>query len=155
MEIGQLLVIEAHEVEDRRVKVMHVGLALRHPEPEFVGGSLDRSPPDPAPGHPGRKSGSMMVAAPGSHRGPAKLSRPHNQGLIQQASRLEIGKEAGDGLVGLATEFLVPLVVFNLVFGLVAGSGLFLDNWHQFALTSKSGSLHPGLLLMDPLALQA
>ena len=35
--------IEAHEVKNGGVKIMDVGLALRHPEAEFVGSSLDLS----------------------------------------------------------------------------------------------------------------
>ena len=90
---------------------MDVGLALRHPEAEFVGSSLDRSPLDTSSGHPGRESSGMMVAPSSSHRGPAKLTRPHNQGLIKEAPRLQVGKETRNGLVGLATEFMVSLVV--------------------------------------------
>ena len=42
VKVGELLVIEAHEVEDGGVQVMDMGLLRGHVESEFVGRTTDR-----------------------------------------------------------------------------------------------------------------
>src|SRR5579863_3517888 len=63
--VGEFLVIESEQVQQRRVQVMHVYLVLRGGEAELVGRSMDVAAFDAATGDPHREAIGIMVPAIG------------------------------------------------------------------------------------------
>ena len=61
--IGQSFVIEAHQMQNRGMDVMHVDRVLDGTEAEFVGGPMDVAPTYAAARHPHRKAIVVVVAA--------------------------------------------------------------------------------------------
>ena len=90
----------------------------------LVGGAVDGAAADAAAGQPDGEAVGMVVAAvaAGGVRRPAELAGPHDQRLVQQAPRLQVLDQAGDGLIGVEGVLLVPfLQVAVLVPGAVGG----------------------------------
>src|SRR4051812_26782521 len=79
---GEPSVIDAHEVEDGRVEVMHVDAVDLGAESNGVGGAMDRAPLDPGARHPAGEAVRVVVAAlsPLGHRHAAKLAPPDHKG---------------------------------------------------------------------------
>src|SRR5262245_17192155 len=61
--VGQLRVVEAQEVKDRRVQVVDVYLVLDNVEAQLVRGADGLAPLDPAPGQPHGEGVRVVVAA--------------------------------------------------------------------------------------------
>src|SRR5262245_1049045 len=78
--VGQLLVIEPHEMQDRGVEVVDVDFLFAHGRPNFIGRAISESALDPAAGQPGRENGRVMAAAfwPVGAGRAAELGRPHD-----------------------------------------------------------------------------
>ena len=79
--VGELLVVEAHEVEDRGIHVVDVDAVLDGREPELVGGAVAKTFLHPAAGHPGGVAVVVVVAtllALGG-RGAAKFAAPDDE----------------------------------------------------------------------------
>ncbi len=99
---GQFFVIEAQEVEDGGVKVVHVDFVLDGFVAEFIGGAVGEAGFDAAAGEPGGEAEGVVVAAGAIFfgvGGAAKLAAPPDEGVFEEAALLEIGEEAGDGLI--------------------------------------------------------
>src|SRR6056297_1990943 len=76
--IGQPPMIEAEQVEDRRVQVVNVHFIDRCLEPEIVGLAIADPTANAAPGHPHRKAMMVMVPPRPIFRrgGPTKFAAP-------------------------------------------------------------------------------
>src|SRR5262245_5279536 len=109
--IGELGVIEAHQVEDRRVEVVHVHRVLGDVVPELIRRPDRRAGGDAPAREPHGERARVVVAthvgwalAPLVHGGAAKLTSPDHQGLFEQPTLLEIADEGGRRLIRLATQ---------------------------------------------------
>src|SRR3954466_15242797 len=80
--IGQLRVIDAEQVENRRVEIVDVHRLVNSLEAEVVGGAVDHSTLDAAPGPPHREAERVVIppilrlpgaAADFHHRRPSEL----------------------------------------------------------------------------------
>src|SRR5258705_12224585 len=60
--IGKARVIEAHQVQNSRVEVVHMDLVLNGVPSKVVGRPMGHSAPHPAPGHPHGETERMMLA---------------------------------------------------------------------------------------------
>ena len=104
---GQLFVIEAEEVQNCRVDIVHVGAVGDGVEAEFVGLANHRAGLSAAAGEPHGEGVNVVVTAGGiavlAHRGAAEFAAPDDKGVFEQAALFEIGDEGGLGLVDLAT----------------------------------------------------
>ena len=99
--VGELLVVEAHEVEDRGIHVVDVDAVLDGREPELVGGAVAKTFLHPAAGHPGGVAIVVVVAtllALGGG-GAAKFAAPDDECLVEESAAFEIFQERGDSLV--------------------------------------------------------
>ena len=75
--IGQLSVIDAHQVQDGGVDVVDVDRLLDRLEAEFVGGAVDRAAFHRAAGQPhGESEGIVIAAALGAVRHCRRLRAP-------------------------------------------------------------------------------
>ena len=73
---------------------------------------MDDAAPDAATGKPGRKAGSVMIAATRPADGRAsELTRPHHQRFVQHAATFEIGDQSGDRLIRLAAHGALAAVI--------------------------------------------
>ena len=109
--VGESLVIDAQEVQDRGVEVVDLDLVLDGVVAVVVGGAVDGAAFDPAAGQPDGEAVGVVVAAVGSlrHRGAAEFAAPDDQGRVEQAARLEVLEQAGDRLVDGAGVVLVAV----------------------------------------------
>ena len=101
--------VEAEQVQDRRVQVVDVDLILRDVEAELVGLADSDAGLHAAAGHPHGEGVRMMVAAVGAalhHRRAAKLAAPDHQRVVEQAALLQILDQRGAGLVGVVAVLL-------------------------------------------------
>ena len=116
VKVRQAGVVEAHQLEDRRVKVGDVASVLDRVEPQFVGGADGLAPLDARAGEPHRETVRIMIAAglvdPLAGRRPAELAAPNDQRLVPQTRPFQVGEECGDGLIGLTG---VRGVVFDAI----------------------------------------
>src|SRR5262245_28212767 len=92
----------------------------------FVRGTVDDAAFDAAPRHPCGLTLRVMIAPgrvlrPGSA---AEFTGPGHQGLIEQATLLQILDEAGDRFVGGATEWRVSFHVAVGIPGAIAATGM-------------------------------
>src|SRR5438045_2990911 len=87
--IGQLFMIEAEQVQDRRLEIMDVDFVAGDSEAEFVGLTVGNAMFDAAPGEPDREAIGIMIAAKDlagggaafAERSAAKFTAPDNQSL--------------------------------------------------------------------------
>src|SRR5262249_58829212 len=117
----QAFVVDAQEVEHRRVQVVDLDLVLDGVVAVVVGLAVDRAALDAPAGQPDGEAVRVVVApvlALG-HRGAAELAAPDDQSLVQQPAPLQVPEQAGDrpvdgpGVVlvaGLEVAVLVPAV---------------------------------------------
>ena len=95
MEVGQLEVVQAHQVQDRRVNIVDVGAILDGIQADFVGRADGLSSFDAAPRHPHREPGRVMVAPTTSlltDGGSAEFGPPDDQGVFEQAGAFQVGQ---------------------------------------------------------------
>src|SRR5262245_19741985 len=120
---AQSLVIDAEQVQNGRVQIVAVGLALDGPVAELVAGSVANAALDAGAGQPGDERPTVVVAAGGAlgERHAAELGGPDDQRVFQQAALLQVGQKRGDWLIDTAgdgRQFLVDvLVVVPVVLG--------------------------------------
>src|SRR5262245_10365963 len=99
--------LEAEQVKNRRLQVMHVNGILAHVEAQFVRRAVRDAVPKAAAGQEEREREWVMIAAKVGAGGgstfaegrTAKLTPPNHESLIQEAAALEVAKERGDGAV--------------------------------------------------------
>ena len=95
------LVVDAEQVEEGRVEVVHVDRILDRVVAELVGRPMGDPPPHAPAGHPHRERVGMVVPAIGvprhlGDRGATELTTPDHQRVIQQPTLSK------DGLPGSA-----------------------------------------------------
>ena len=116
--VGELLVVEAEQVQDRGVQVVDVDRVLDGLEAELVGRAVDVAALDAAAGQPHREAVVVVVAAVDlagvgarvrqlDRRRAAELAAPDHQRVVEQAALLQVGEQRGDGLVALAGQLAV------------------------------------------------
>src|SRR5262249_40644326 len=83
--VGQALVIDAQEMQDRGVEVVDMDLVLDGVPAEFVGGPVCEPAAHAAAGHPHREAVGVMVAAVPllGDRTAAELASPHDERLVE------------------------------------------------------------------------
>src|SRR3954452_8020312 len=90
--VGELLVIEAEEVEDRGLEVVDVVFVLDGGEAELVGLAEDQAGVHAAAGDPHGEGVDVMVPADRdadfAHRSAAELASPDHERVFQQAALL-------------------------------------------------------------------
>ena len=90
---GHLLVIQPHQMQDRRVQIVDVYRVLDDLMSEFIGFSVGHTRLEPGTGHPHGKCVSLMISSgdrllsaqanPLSDRRPAELGGTNHKRLIQ------------------------------------------------------------------------
>ena len=100
--VDQLLVVHAHQVEDRRVDVPDVDRVLDDVVAEVVGLAERDAGLDAGAGEPVDESARMVVAAVVGPRqlalavgGPAEFATPDHQRFVEQPAALQIANEGG------------------------------------------------------------
>ena len=121
----QALVVEAHQVQNRRVKVVHVHAILDRLETELVSSAIDRTTFDAPTGHPHAKTVRVVVAPVRCYDGcavgdlnpwrPAELATPDDKGLIEHAALLEVLEQRRDGLVTFGGQLAVVLLEVRML----------------------------------------
>jgi hypothetical protein len=124
MGVGEFFVIEAEEVEDGGVHVMHVDLVLDGVVTEVVGFAEGEAGFDARACEPLAEA-ARVVVAPGAIAlrvgGAAELAPPPDEGVFQQAALFEVLQQAGDGFVHGEGVVLVLGHVGMLIPGRVVG----------------------------------
>ena len=84
--VRQSLVIEAHDVQDRRVQVVDVDFVFDGVPAKFIGGPVDASAAHASAGHPHGKPKGMVLAAVGPFggRGASEFAAPEDERVFQQ-----------------------------------------------------------------------
>src|SRR5262249_53748137 len=108
-------VVQSKQIERGRVQVVHGNLVLGSVVAVFVRRAVNRAPLDAAAGHPHSEPIWMMIPA---RRGASTLSRrcaaefttPNHQGLVEQATCLQIFQQGRDRLVGSLSVYGVALL---------------------------------------------
>ena len=112
--IGELLMIEAEQVQHRRVEVVDMYLLIHRRKPKFVGRSMHVAAAHAAAGQPHAEAVMIVIAAAElrqlGHRRAAELAAPHHQRGFQQAALLQVLEEGGDGPVPFAGQLAVHLL---------------------------------------------
>src|SRR6266498_1054574 len=115
---GQFFVIKSEQGQDGGVQVVDVDLVLGRLETVFIGGAVDITAAHATSGHPHAEAIVIMVAAinlagvaPGGgqfHGGcPTEFTSPDDQGVLEQATLLEILEQGADRLVALLGQVAV------------------------------------------------
>ena len=121
----ELLMIDAHEVENGGVEVVAVGGAFGSLEGEVVALTIRGSGLDSGAGHPGDEGAAVVITAVRSlsEGGTAEFGGPDEEGVFEEATLFKILKEGGYGFVdssGDGSKFLgnaamvVPVVFISL-----------------------------------------
>ena len=102
--IGQLLVIEPHQRQQRGMQIGRVHASFDRVQAVFVGGAVRESALHARAGQPHRIAGDVVVAAVGAlrRRQPAEFAAEEDERFVQQAALLEIGQQGGRRLIGQA-----------------------------------------------------
>ena len=102
MAVSELLVVEAHQMQDRGVQVMNGGPVFDCFVAKIVGSTILGTTFGPTAGKP-HGEGIGVVIATGAVAlrvgGAAKFAAPDHQSLVEHAALLEIGKQGADWLV--------------------------------------------------------
>ena len=124
--VGQLLVVQTQEAEKGGVEVVHRHGVLGGAEADIVGSSDDLAALDATSGHPdGEAVGVVIAAVPVAASAfgsilewrSAEVASPEDDRVFEEAAALEIGEEAGDGLIDLLRHELVVLIAIVCAFG--------------------------------------
>ncbi|CAD72466.1 hypothetical protein-transmembrane prediction [Rhodopirellula baltica SH 1] len=111
IEVGQMVWIESHLMQDRGVQVTDVQRVFDRGGTELVGRPVADAAFDSASGHPHGESVGVVVsaAAVGVFRGrlTSEFATPNDQGFVQHAGSFQIGQQRSDGLVSRSGVFVV------------------------------------------------
>src|SRR5438046_6013113 len=107
--IGELLVIEAEQVQDGRVQIVHVNLVLDRLETEFVRRAINRAAFHSPAGEPHAESVRIVVAAhlrlarvvQFDRRSASEFAAENDQCVLEHAALFEGPQQGADGLVDL------------------------------------------------------
>ena len=95
--------VEAEQVKDGRLDVVHLDFVLGDEEAQVVDLADGLAGFDAASGEPHREIVDVMVAADRfahlPHRGAPELAAPDDQGVIEQAALLEVLDQRGAGTI--------------------------------------------------------
>ncbi len=99
--VGQLFVVDAHQVQDGGVEIVDVDFVFHGVPAEFVGRAVGHAAFDAAAGEPHGETEGMMFAAIGAFGGgrAAEFAAPDDESIFEQAAGFQIFQQAGDGLV--------------------------------------------------------
>src|SRR6266511_2878585 len=100
--VSQFLVVDAQQVENRRVQVVHVDFVGGGLVAKIVGGAQRKGGPDAPAGQPDGEAARIVVAAGAvllGVRGAAEFAAPPDQRVLEQPARFQVGQQAGDGSV--------------------------------------------------------
>ena len=88
--VGQRLVVESQQVEDRCVQIVKVHAVFHRGNTVFVGRAIGHAALHAAAGHPEGESGGVVVAPVRllDVRRAAELATPNNQRLLEQTALL-------------------------------------------------------------------
>ena len=98
--------IEAEEVENRGVQIVHMDRIFRDPRPVIVGLAIGGARADPCTSEP-RRIGVGVMSPPlravriGS---PTKFRRPNHEGFVEKTSRFQVTKESRDRAIDIPSE---------------------------------------------------
>ncbi len=107
--VRQPRVVEAEQVQQRRVQIVDVDAVVRRVETEVVGRAQRDARLDAAAGQPDREGVGVMIAsvvAALHHRRAAKLAAPDHQRFVQQAEPFQILDQRGRRPVGVGAVLL-------------------------------------------------
>ena len=121
--VGQPLVVEAQQVQNRRVQVVDAGRLVDGLEAEVIGGAVNRAAAHAAAGHPHAEAVRVVVAAElrfavaaeFDRRRATELAAPDDQRVVEHAALLQIGEQRGDRLIDLLRE--TSVIRFDLCVG--------------------------------------
>src|SRR5262249_5021540 len=123
--VGEFLMVESEQVEDRRVEIVNGDLFLDRFEPEFIGGSVGYASLDATAGQPHGESVRIVISAIalfGDRRAP-ELASPDDECFIQQSASFQVTDQSGRGAIhigaALAEAFFEVLVIVPLLTGSV------------------------------------
>src|SRR6266852_6055866 len=106
VEEAEPLVIETHQLQDRRVQVADVMAFLLGAEAQLVGAADRLAAFDAGAGEPHREAERVVIAPRPTDafagRRAAELAAPDQERLVPQSRALQVGDEGGDRLIGLA-----------------------------------------------------
>jgi phytoene dehydrogenase-like protein len=138
VEKGEAFVVEAEQMQNRRVQVVHRDDFLDGAVTELVGRAVGHAAAHAAACHPDGEALRIVVATIATlrERRAPKLAGPQQQRVIEEPARLEVADERGDLLVG---SFPNHQVRHNRPF---AGAGRYRTPVEGLYLCG--GSPHPG-----------
>ena len=101
--IGQSLMVDSTEVQNRGMKVVKMTRILHRPITKRIGFAIVNTTSHSTPREPSGEGVRIMVTTPASLGigGSPKFTTTHHQGGIQQPALLEVGQECCDSLIGL------------------------------------------------------
>jgi hypothetical protein len=105
----QLRVVEAQEMQQRRVQVVHVHPVLHRVEAQIVRLADRLAALDTAAGEPVGEGVRVVVAAVGAalhHRRAAELAAPDHQSVVQHPPLLQVGDQRRRSLIGVLAVLL-------------------------------------------------
>ena len=130
MLVGKPFMVDAQEVQDRGVEIMHVDARGDDAVTEWIGRAVGDAGLDAATGRPGGEAARVMIAPVVGGRqfslaviGAAELAPPEHQGVVEHAALLQVRDQGRAGLVGFAalladaagqTTVMVPAGVIEL-----------------------------------------
>lgn len=100
--VGQPFMVDAEEMQDRRVKIVHMGAAFDRFVTELVGCSKAKACLDAAASEKVGESLRIVVTAvtPLGKGIPAEFSAPPDERLFEQSALLQVGQQRRDRLIG-------------------------------------------------------
>ena len=107
--IGQSLMIDSTEVQNRGMKVVKMTRILHRPITKRIGFAIMNTTSHSTPDEPSGEGVQIMVTTPASlgSGGSPKLATTHHQVGIQQTTLLEVGQECCDSLIRLQGKLAV------------------------------------------------
>src|SRR5207245_1506446 len=99
--VGQPLVIQAHQVQNRGVQVVDMDFVLDGVPAVIVGGAVRQAAAHPPAGEPHGESEGMMLAAIRAlrRRRAAEFAAPDDERFIEQSARFQILQQTGDRFI--------------------------------------------------------
>src|SRR5882762_4499811 len=90
--VGQLLMVDAQEMKNRCVEVVHVDFVLDRVPAELIRRAVDDAAPDAAAGQPHGETEWMMFAPVRPFRGrrATEFTAPDHQSFAQQTARFQV-----------------------------------------------------------------
>ena len=99
--IGQPLVVQAHEMQNRRMKIMHMDPIFNSRQAKLVSRTITEALLHAAPAHK-RREPIVIVIAPllaFRCRSPSEFTAPNHQCLVQKTTLLQVGDQRRDALI--------------------------------------------------------